>query len=247
MNLRRPAAFTAIILLALPLHAAVLEDFSGYGQGDSFSTGQTLGTTSGGWSGGWRTSSSYIETVGRIETGKPIDASPYLDVTLAATAGQPNRASGAISRPYPFPAKPFKLTFRFRPGVADDQIRYFLFDNDIRAAGPGPSATWQIESRAGYWCLIGGQSGGLPETVIDTELPLIAGTVYTFSLEIDPVLRLWGVTLSDGIRTVTRQNLAFRTATPTAERWIHFGANELAKPALGITATYSIDSISLQP
>lgn len=247
MNLRRLAVLTALILPALPLHAAMLEDFSAYGQGDSFSTGQTLGIAGGGWSGGWRTSSSYIETVGRVESSKPIDAAPHLDVTLSATAGQPNRASGAISRPYPFPASPFKLTFRFRPGIADDQIRYFIFDNDIRAAGPGPSATWQIESRAGYWCLVAGQSGGLPEAVIDTEMPLIAGTVYTFSLEIDPVLRLWGVTISDGIRTVTRRNLAFRTATPTPERWIHFGVNELAKPAVGVTATCSIDSITFQP
>lgn len=235
-------------LFALSTHAAVLEDFSSYGPGDSFYTGQTLGTTAGGWAGGWRTSSSHIETKGSVEVGKPIDAtSPYLDVTLSAAAGQPNRASGAVARPYPFPSSPFKLTFRFRPGIADQDIRYFLFDNDIRAAGPSSSATWQIESRAGSWWLIGGQSSGLPETSIDTELPLIDGTVYTFSLEIDPVLRIWGVTISDGIRTVTHQNLAFRTATPTPERWIHFGANELSKPTLGVTATFSIDSITLLP
>lgn len=245
----RPTLVTlaATAWLAASAHAIPLDDFSGYQPGENFTTGRTLGAAEGGWNGGWRTSSSHVQTTGSVETAKPLDAGPYLDVTVFAAAGQPNRSSGAISRPFLLPSKPFKLSFRFRPGVADKDLRYFIFDNDVRAAAPGRSATWQIESRAGHWWLIDGEGNGAPEASVDTELPVVAGTAYAFSLEIDPVRRVWSVTISDGTRTVTRQDLAFRTATPPPERWIHFGANELSNPAVGITVIYSIDSISFQP
>jgi hypothetical protein len=248
MNIR-PSFFclTAALLLSLPAQAEVLEDFSSYKPGDNFTTGQTLGTATNGWTGGWRTNSSYTDNTGRVDADKPLDAGQYLDVTLFAAAGQPQKPSGAIARPYKSPDKPFTLIFRFRPAASDEDLRYFIFDNDTRSAGPAGTASWQIESHDGFWRLIDGEGNGNPATPVDTDLPVIAGAAYTFTLTIDPVQKIWSASISDGTRTVVHRDLHFRTATLTPERWLHFGANELSAPALGVTIRYAVDSVSIQP
>lgn len=247
MNLPGPSVFIALALLVLPLHAAVLEDFSGYSAGETFTTGQTSGTATAGWTGGWRTASSHVTTTGVVENVKPLDAGQYLDVTVFAVAGHPTATGGAVSRPYTVPTTPFTLSFRFRPGNDPKTLRYSLFDNDTRAAGPGNTATWQIVSHDGRWRLLDGAANGLPEAVVDTDMPVVAGTTYTFTLAVNPALRTWDAMISDGTRTVAHKGLGFRTGNVTPERWIHFAANELSVPASGITITYSIDTLSLHP
>lgn len=237
----------AALALALPASAAVTEDFSAYRLGDSFSTGQTLGAEGLGWLGGWRTSSSHVNTVARVEDAAPLDAGPYLRATITSTQGGPNRPSGAISRPYTPPEKPFTLSFRFRPAHIEPELRYFLFDNDARAAGPGKTASWQIEIFNGQWRLIDGGGNGAAENYIDTGVPVVAGVAYAVTLSIDPARRLWSVTIAGGQRGVTQENLSFRTDAFTTERWIHFGAGELGSASLGITAEWSVDSILVRP
>lgn len=247
MSVARPCFLLPFLLLAQTALVAAAEDFSGYRAGMSFTTGQTLGDEAPGWLGGWRTSSSHVATLGRVEDTKPLDVGPYLVATVTSTEGQPQRPSGAVSRPYAPPEKPFTLSFRFRPANVDPNLRYFIFDNDARAAGPGNTASWQIEVVEGQWRLIDGGGNGAGETYIDTGMPVVAGATYAFTLTITPAKRLWSVIISDGRRNVAREALNFRTNTFTTERWLHFGANELGGAGLGLTADWSIDTISIQP
>lgn len=250
--LARPLAFSCSTLLfsavvASASAATIADDFSGYRVGETLSHGQTLGAEALGWLDGWRTASSHVTTRATVAESSPIDAGAYLQATVTSSAGNPARPSGCIARPYTPPEKPFTLRFHFRPATIDPNIRYFLFDNDARAAGTGPNASWQIQVADGVWQLIGGGVGAEATIPVHTDMTVVAGTTYVFTLAIDPVQRLWSATISDGQRSVTHKNLSFRTATFTTERWLHFGANELGSAALGLTAEWSIDSISIQP
>ena len=249
MLARRLASFFTPLLAsaAVASAAAIVDDFSGYRVGETLSTGQTLGAEALGWLDGWRTASSYVTTRASVKDTTPLDAGAYLHATVTSTLGQPVRPSGAITRPYTPPDKPFTVRFHFRPANVDPNIRYFLFDNDARAAGTSPNVSWQIQVADGCWQLVGG--GVSPGEVIPlhTDLLVTAGTTYAFTLSIDPAMRRWSVIISDGQRSITHKDLSFRTATFTTERWIHFGAAELGSAALGLTAEWSLDSISIQP
>ncbi|HSI08627.1 MAG TPA: hypothetical protein VK985_08545 [Rariglobus sp.] len=238
----------AAALLAAPAGAAQLEDFSGYKNGDGFIPGITLAPGGTGWLDGWRSSNSFVEVTGSIIKTKPVDSGQYLDVQLISVAGQhPSKPSGAVTIPYRTPDRPFKLSFKFRPNVPDDNFRYFLCDLDARHAGTSGVASWQIDSLDGVWNLTDGEHDGLETRQLPTAMPVVAGTTYTFTLMIDPARRVWSVTITDGKRTVTHKDLHFRTDRVTPERCLLFGASELFPNAVGITAHFSLDSISIQP
>lgn len=243
-------------LLLLPLLAPALvsaapiaDDFSGYRVGETLSTGQTLGVESLGWLDGWRTASSYVATRASVTDTAPVEAGAgaCLRTTITSTLNQPVRPSGAVCRPYTPPEKPYVIRFQFRPANVDPNIRYFLFDNDARAAGTGPNASWQIQVESGYWQLVGGDGLGAATTAILTDMPVVSGATYAFTIAVDPAMRRWSATISDGRRAITHKDLIFRTELFTTERWLHFGASELGSAALGLTAEWSLDSISIQP
>lgn len=227
--------------------AAITDDFSGYRAGETLTTGQTLGAEALGWLDGWRTASSYVTTRASVKDTSPLDAGAYFHATITSTPGQPVRPSGAIARPYTPPDKPFTLRFHFRPANVDPNIRYILFDNDARAAGTSPNASWQIQVADGRWQLIGGGASPGETIPIHTDMLVTAGTTYVFTISLDPATRRWSATIFDGQRSITHKDLGFRTATFTTERWLHFGASELGSAALGLTAEWSLDSISIQP
>lgn len=247
MTTKSISSLTLSLLSAAALNATVLEDFSGYKPGDTFSTGQTLGDAGLGWTSGWRTNSSYIKSVAHVGAENPLHDGPFLEINFSSEAGQPQKPSGAVARSYQAPIPPYTLSFHYRPAVSDDGIRCFIFESDTRMAGPAGTATWQIESKLGTWHLINGESDGYAAEVIDTGLPVSAGVTYAFTLAIDPSRKLWSATISDGKQTVARQDIRFRTDTVTPERWVHFGANEIAAPGQGRDIGCAVDTILIQP
>lgn len=251
MTLPRPV-FTALALLcvhSLPAFAASTEDFSGYKVGDVFIPGEIFPAKGTGWLDGWRSANSYVQVTGSFVANKPpVDSGSYLAVTVESTAGEHlSNPSGSVTLPYRPPARPFKLSFKFRPETAVQDIRYFLFDNDTRVAGTSPLASWVIMSKDGQWQLLDGEHTGSPSEMIATGLPVVAGTTYSFALEINPEACTWNVTISDGKRSVGEKDLHFRNNTFTPERCLVFGANETSAPALGLTVRFALDSILLQP
>ena len=242
------AALALLSLHSLPAFGASTEDFSGYKAGDYFVPGEVFPTKGTGWLAGWRSANSYVQVTGNFVAKNPVDSGQYLAVTIVSTTGEhASNPGGSVTLPYRRPAKPFKLTFKFRPDDSDKDIRYFLFDNDVRAAGVSPMASWLIVSKDGEWQLLDGACSGLPAEMLQTALPVVAGTTYTFAIEINPESSTWNVSITDGKRTVTQKNLHFRSPNLTPERCLIFGANETVAPAQGLTVRFSLDSISLQP
>jgi hypothetical protein len=247
MTKRHLVPLALVGLLAQSVRAELREDFSGHRPGATFTTGITLGEAGSGWTSGWRSNSSHVETLALVATEHPVNDGPFLQVSLSSQAGQPQKPSGAVARAYQPPRAPFTLRFWFRPENVDTGVRYFLFDNNNRAAGTAATAIWQIESRDGIWHLIDGECDGMPAATIDTGMPVTAQTSYSFTIEVDPDRLRWSATISDGVQIVSHQDIRFRTADVTPERWLHFGANELASPARGTPIGFSVDTISVQP
>jgi hypothetical protein len=243
------APLALLCLHSLPAFGASIEDFSGYKVGDVFIPGEVFPSKGTGWLDGWRSGNSYVQVTGSFVANKPlVDSGSYLAVSFDSISGEhPSSPSGSVTLPYRPPSKPFKLAFKFRPETPVQDIRYFLFDNDTRTAGPGPLASWIITSKDGQWQLLDGEHAGSSSEMIATGLPVVAGTTYSFSLEINPETRTWNATITDGKRSVIEKDLHFRNNTFTPERCLVFGANETAVPALGLTVRFALDSISIQP
>ncbi|CAM2978368.1 hypothetical protein [Rariglobus hedericola] len=242
---------TLVLFCLQPLRAtaASIEDFSGYKAGEVFMPGEVFPAKGTGWLDGWRSANSYVQVTGSFVTTKPlVDAGPYLAVSIDSIVGEhPSNPSGTVTLPYRPPTKPFKLIFKFRPETSVQTVRYYLFDNDVRIAGPGPLASWLITSKDGQWQLLNGEGNGVPSEMIATGLPVVAGTTYSFAVEVNPQARTWNVTITDGKRSVTEKNLYFRNTAYTPDRCLVFGANETSAPALGLNMRFAIDSISIQP
>lgn len=242
-----------LALLVLPcavstfVRADVSEDFSGHAPGASFTTGITLGDAGQGWAGGWRTNSSHVNVVARVNADRPIHEGPCLDVDLSGDAGQANKSSGAVARPYKRPQVPYTVEFRFRPATPDTGVRYFLFDGNTRLAGPSGTASWQIQSSGGFWQLLDGEGDGMPAATVATTMPVVPGITYAFAIDIDPVAQRWSVSISDGKRAEAHKNLRFRTNDFTPERWLHFGANESVASGQGANIGLSIDTLLIRP
>jgi hypothetical protein len=241
--------FALLCIQSSPVSAVSIEDFSGYKAGDLFIPGEISPTKGTGWLDGWRSANSYVQVTGHFVATPPlVDSGQYLAVTFDSIPGEhESNPSGSVTLPYLRPAKPFKLSFKFRPDIPAKDIRYFLFDNNTRSAGVSPLASWLIVSQDGKWQLLNGENNGLPSEMVPTDMPVTAGTTYGFSLEINPDARSWAVTITDGKRTVTHKNLHFRSYDFTPERCLVFGANETTAPALGLTVRFALDSISIQP
>jgi len=248
--LSRPVIVASALLClhALPVFGASTEDFSGYKAGDTFVPGEVFPTKGAGWLDGWRSANSYVQVTGNFVAKNPVDSGQYLAVTVVSTDGtHDTNPSGSVTLPYRRPAKPFKLSFKFRPDDSDKDIRYFLLDNDVRSPATSPAASWMIVSKDGEWQLLDGATSGMPAEMMQTTLPVVANTTYTFAIEVNPEMRTWNVSITDGKHTVTQKNLHFRSPDLTPERCLVFGVNETVAPAQGLTMHFSLDSISLQP
>ena len=136
------AALALLGLHSVPAFGASTEDFFSYKAGDYFSPGETFPVKGAGWLDGWRSANSYAQVTGNFVAQNPVDSGQYLAVTIVSTAGaHDSNPSGSVTLPYHRPIKPFKLAFKFRPDVSDKNIRYFLFDNDVRSPSTSPAAS----------------------------------------------------------------------------------------------------------
>ena len=238
------------------LTTGVSDDFESYANNATFTTGQTIGAAGSGWGFGWRTAGSFATPTGTITNTLTLSSGQRLGASIVTQSGKTS-SNGAVSRAYTASglAQPFIINFTFRPDSTPTDLRYQLSDTQARAAMSDTTSAWLIASVNGTWQALNGPANGGPNTYVDTGIPVVAGTVYDFSVTVNPVTRTWYFNVSNGSTTVNKVGLNARSstfATDTVEapgcRWLNFAAQEIVTGAstVGKTGTFSLDDIVLE-
>ena len=234
------------------------EDFESYPTDTSFTSRQSMGSDGKGWASAWKTGGSYGLPKGTIADSPSMGSGKYLSGTVTTQAAR-DAASGAITRAF-FASKisgPFTVSFRFRPDSAPPDVSYLIGDTKAASAfGPDSTSSWKIASINGTWQFFDGAANHGPNNYIDSEIPVTAGTVYDMAVTVDPGSHTWNATVSGSGKSFTQENINSRSSTfdtdtegVTDSRWLAFAVKEVnpnETPTVGVTGTFSVDSISIR-
>lgn len=162
-----------------------------------------------------------------------------------------NLISGALCRPLEDThgtidlSKPYEITFDFRPDtdVNNDAIGGFvIFSGPTKGGGTGQTDTWIIREGGSTWRWVNGQRTG-NGIVLSSNMSVVPGTTYHFTIDVDPTAQSWTATISDGTNTVKSDTLGFRTSSKDNSRFLGFGF-DLQDP--GASASASIGSLVIK-
>jgi hypothetical protein len=214
------------------LPASVTADFAG-GNGIA-APDKYQGIIGGGWSGPWSQPSGIS---GSVVSSVPLKSGGnYLSAAL--TAANPYVAyitrgwdKGSVSY-----TAPITICWRFR---FDSSLTNFAATTDQIGfiEGDGAAATFQINAfgmaqgtaLARTWAFYNGTQNNAAwnaSRYVNTGIPLVQGTVYDFSVTLDPLTRTWIGTVTDGTTSYTSPTLGFRTASASANGMVQFGLRE---------------------
>jgi hypothetical protein len=229
--------------------AAVIADFSG-GNGTA-TPDQYVGTAGDGWSGAWAQPTGLSGTV--VNTTPLNGGGNYLQANLSnTTAGLfINRSWDDAAVSYTDPLT-ISWSFRFDSPltnftVAADTIGFLdgvgatsTFQINALGLGSGtaPTRTWVFYD--------GNQDGGAfnANNYVSSGMALVSGTVYDFSVTLDPSTRTYVGTVSNGITTFTSDPLGFRTSAFSANGSVQFGMRQSAGTD---NFQFSLDSVQIVP
>jgi hypothetical protein len=222
------------------------------------------GTAGDGWANAWVES---VEGGASFTTGPsvvsaspfPLGGSNYLTATF--TSGGTN-TQATVSRSFADAngidnAQPHVVSFQFRPedltGFTNNEDRFFLFDRTSARAGTDSSCSWMIlaagDTRSGtnwnaneWFVFDGNKDGGgfYTNDFVNSGIPLVAGTDYSFTVAVHPSAQEWDVTISDGTNSFTAKNLGFRINATEAGSALNFGGRASSGTD---TRSYSMDSL----
>lgn len=229
-------AVIAVALLIQPKHtrAAVVAEFNDGNTGalpDGFA-----GSAGDGWAGAWTQNSA----TGSVSTANSLNASgdPYLEVAGNGT-GNIHRQWTAAPGVDPSQVHHISWKWRFDGDISEfaspnDRIHFMGDDNAQN--GSNADNSWLIgvtadrnghEALDGEWYFFDGTGSNAfnPSNMFDTDLALVADTIYEFNLVVDPTTATYSASISDGVTTVSADNLGFRNGTPGTYDFINFGVN----------------------
>jgi hypothetical protein len=229
--------------------AAVIADFSG-GNGTA-TPDQYLGTSGAGWSGAWVQPAGLSGTV--VNTSPLDGGGNYLQANLSSTSAGLfiNRSWDSAAAPYTDPLT-ISWTFRF-----DSPLTNFTAAADTIGflEGVGANSTFQINALGlgsggaptRTWAFYdGNQDGGAfnANNYVSTGMALVSGTVYEFSVTLDPSTRTYVGTVSNGTTTFVSDPLGFRTSAFSANGSVQFGMRQSTGTD---NFQFSLDSIQIVP
>lgn len=258
MTLRSAIVLFALALsdgmLAIVAAGQVAADF-GQGAGTS-SVDQYPGIGGNGWSGAWTSGnlaaagvSASVQTAPSLGSG-----GNHLRVSLAATnsdAGigrtfdNTNGTSGVDG------TKPVTFEFDVRlestnTGFTSSSNDYFTIHNNAGLVSASGTSTWIVRVVGGtspQWQIYNGNRDGAAfnaARLVNSGMPAVPGTTYSFTIIADPVGRSYTTTISNGTSNVTVADMGFRTAASTVgDAFGTFGKRDSS----GDLLAYSIDSI----
>lgn len=258
----RSFAIAACAWLGAVAPAGALTITAGFsGGGGTASVDQYQGKAGAGWAGAWSTAGTVT---GAIATSAPLNSGGnYLQLTVGSTTVDAavgrsfvttDESSGVAANTVVIE----KFDIRLDSALTNftDVADYITIAGNassvnssgttaflIRAFGASPAAG----KNAREWLFYdGGKDGGAyaASNWVNSGMTLADGTVYTFTVELDPGALTYSVTVTDGASTKTVSGLGFRAATGAVPNTLAFNGR---KNATGDSLQLSIDNISIYP
>lgn len=239
-------------------HAQIVANFTG-GTGTT-QPDQYTGAAGGGWSGGW---SATTNTSGSVSSATPLDGGGnYLSVALTSSA-----VSGSVRRQYTSGsgvsiATTYRISFDWRfdgnksaMTVFEDRIQFF--GDTSAVAGSATTNTWLIgwaaadgtnnDIHGGSWYFFDRNvsSDFTVANMFNTGMGLDAGTVYSFTVDVNPVAGTYSATISNGLTSVSATELGFRRGAvnvSASPAHLGFGVN---RSTTSDNVTFALDSLSI--
>ncbi len=215
-----------------------------------------------GWAGGWQTyASSSGTTAATVTTANALgdQGDPYLSVVGSGT----DSIDHLVRRQYGEfgdvnPASPHRVSWqwRFDGDMADlnssnDRIHFFGQDN--AHTGSGGDNSWLIgwiaadgsyDIHQGKWYFYDRVDGAFSKAnMLNTNLDLVVGAVYDFSVVVDPQSGTYDAWMSDGTNSFAAADLTFRNGETGVFDWLHFGG---AMSDAADDWAFSLDSITIE-
>lgn len=260
MTARFETFLAALCLLGgIPLTLSAGTVAAGFDGGAGTSTvDQYPGIAGSGWSGAWTTGNlsaggitSSVETTPQLGTGghhlRVALASTGSDVGIGRAFINGNGTSGVDG------TKPVTFEFDVRldsanSGFTNSTNDYVTIHNNTGLVSASATSTWIIRVVGGaspQWQVYNGNRDGAAYSatrLVNSGMPAVPGTTYSFTVVADPVSRSYSTTISNGSSNVTVENMGFRTsATLVGDTFGTFGKKDSSGDALA----YAIDSITI--
>jgi hypothetical protein len=265
------AGLCAAPFFATPASAAIVADFEGAAtSADSFP-----GVAGNGWTSAWSLANgTNVAYAGTVANTTPLNASPnYLSVSntgtgIAAGTAVVRRTFGTPGDADP--AQPHRVAFKFRfdgnmadfSGTFNDRINLFADPSGVTTTAP--SNAWMIGVAAAsngtanvipapntwFFFDAGNESTANAFTgnnLVNTGITLSSGTVYSFTVDVNPALGKYDATISNGTQSFTGTDLQFRngkasTATADVPDTLHFG---IQSSATTDNHAFSLDALTI--
>ena len=147
-----------------------------------------------------------------------------------------------------------------RSGFNEFNDRYTIFDSSSERTGPYAQTAWIIMAYAtegsyanaediGTWCFYDGKNNGNTKLHADqnvnTDIALVQGGVYDFTITVNPKTKTYDATVTDGTKSFTASNLHWRSAsdivggTFVASAWAYGNGTEDHR-------AFSIDNLAFE-
>ncbi len=213
-----------------------------------------VGVAGGGWVGPWTPKVSGCTFNNTVTNSSPLGGGGnYLKALLTAgtaSQGYPGAFgrkfdSAIVSTTAPHTVS-CKILLDSAMTIQSDALLVFGDVGTGYSTSTGPGNTWLI---SGYynsgnpvWSFFDGNRAGTSTRVL-TTMPLVVGTVYTMTVQVDPVAKTWTLAIDNGTTQFQSGPLGFRNAAASGSgNTLTFGAN--VRNTTG-TLGYSLDTLSV--
>ena len=216
------------------------------------SVDQYPGIAGGNWAGGWTTGGTLTAAVtaaAPLNAGGnylQVNASGTIDSAVGRTVGTVTLTNTVVEK---FTVRLDSASTGFTSasdylsiaGNADSVFSSGASAYIIRAFGASPAAG----INGNEWLVYNGaRDGGAydPAKFINSGMPIVAGTVYAFTVTLDPVNRAYMVAISNGATTKTVASAGFRTSAASVPNTVAFLGH---KSASGDVLQFSVDTVEI--
>jgi len=237
----------ALVILAGMARADIVADFTG-GNGTT-QVDQYAGKAGDGWSGAWVENSSTDISATVINTSPLNGGGNYLSVTNNDTGT--STSGDCVGRRYTdfgsvVLTAPHTISFDFRLDTPTSQILgsgdqlIFVNARGTVLGGDNGYGIWTVPvSGALKWGWRNGNNG------VTSTMDVVTGTVYHFTIDLDPAAHKYEVTISNGTTSVSSGLVGYRNTSYTYLDYIDFFSKDVNLPSDPIT--FSLDNLRIVP
>ena len=237
----------ALVVMAGTARADIVANFTG-GNGTT-QADQYAGMAGDGWSTAWREASDTDISATVINTSPLNGGGNYLSVTNN-DAGT-STSGDCVGRKYTdfggvVLTTPHTISFDFRLDTPVSQIvgsgdqLIFVNARGIALGGDNGYGIWTVPvSGALKWGWRNGGSG------VTSTMDVVTGTVYHFTIDLDPAAHKYEVTISNGTTSVSSGLVGYRNTTYAYLDYIDFFSKDVNLPSDPIT--FSLDNLRIVP